>query len=702
MSRRLADDRTFTSQRTAAVCLVLVQAAALWLLMEAPVFAICAGAIALAGWVAPAHNLVRAFPLRYAFVVIGFVFGLKSAFAPAEFEFRRAFINTPLAYEIACFCIVIQLVTLFAREYVSRLPIWLLGVSVIGLIFASDVRLTGFGRTGMLMLVPLYVVAWIAFAASSRRPVAIPAGRGRWFRMGVMALVTVTSLSAGTAGAVFLREHERELEQAIAAYLALSDPGRTGAGFSGRGGLSDISAWKSIYGEQITLQVASQREPGYLRGRVFDYFRGDVWRGSLESRPLLRAEDEVRARIPGATGNLFLLKPGHPGFDHDDPSGSQAPFRGTERLTIWPREAGTETRLFLPLEAVAVTTPDDRLMIDQQGTPFRSDHEPLFEYAVWVGDLEQAPEDRTSLEELLQLPEELHPDVRIVAAEIFEGTSTSAEKMRAVVSFFQDNFEYQLGVRIPGHADRLAWFLTHKPPAHCEYFATATAILLRLEGIPTRYVTGFHVNERNHISGNWIARRRDAHAWVEAYDEQQRRWVIVESTPPAGVPAPAPASLLEQLQEAGAHAIRQGQELLRQGDWFRILQLLLTFIGVLVGVILLGHGGWRLIRYISQPRSRPVQLSERDTKLIRERRRMDRFLARRGIRRSDGETVLQFAGRIESARNLKRGTGIARWYHHYLTLRFGSQTVPDHALHELRTERRRLTRMNGTVSRGRD
>ena len=74
-------------------------------------------------------------------------------------------------------------------------------------------------------------------------------------------------------------------------------------------------------------------------------------------------------------------------------------------------------------------------------------------------------------------------------------------------------------------------FLDTSHAAHCEYFATATVLLLRSLDIPARYITGYVVDEYNSDTESWVARNLDAHAWVEAYDERTQRWIAVESTP---------------------------------------------------------------------------------------------------------------------------------------------------------------------------
>jgi protein-glutamine gamma-glutamyltransferase len=59
-------------------------------------------------------------------------------------------------------------------------------------------------------------------------------------------------------------------------------------------------------------------------------------------------------------------------------------------------------------------------------------------------------------------------------------------------------------------------FLFGAKEGHCEHFASALAILLRMEGIPARIVTGFVAREKNETGNYYIVRGRDAHSWVEA------------------------------------------------------------------------------------------------------------------------------------------------------------------------------------------
>ena len=52
---------------------------------------------------------------------------------------------------------------------------------------------------------------------------------------------------------------------------------------------------------------------------------------------------------------------------------------------------------------------------------------------------------------------------------------------------------------------------------HCEYFATAMAVMLRTQGIATRVVNGFYEGEYNEAADIFVVRQKNAHSWVEVY-----------------------------------------------------------------------------------------------------------------------------------------------------------------------------------------
>jgi len=76
----------------------------------------------------------------------------------------------------------------------------------------------------------------------------------------------------------------------------------------------------------------------------------------------------------------------------------------------------------------------------------------------------------------------------------------------------------------------LAHFLLASHEGHCEYFATATVLLLRAAGVPARYATGFSVQEYSTRENAYVVRQRHAHAWASAWIDG--RWTSVDTTPP--------------------------------------------------------------------------------------------------------------------------------------------------------------------------
>jgi hypothetical protein len=82
--------------------------------------------------------------------------------------------------------------------------------------------------------------------------------------------------------------------------------------------------------------------------------------------------------------------------------------------------------------------------------------------------------------------------------------------------------------------DPLSDFLFNVKQGHCEYFATAMAVMLRTQGVATRVVNGFLPGEYNEAAGAFTVRQSDAHSWVEVYFPQTNSWVTFDPTPSAG------------------------------------------------------------------------------------------------------------------------------------------------------------------------
>ena len=106
-------------------------------------------------------------------------------------------------------------------------------------------------------------------------------------------------------------------------------------------------------------------------------------------------------------------------------------------------------------------------------------------------------------------------------------------QLLAIQQFFESKFTYTLFIKpqLPGHTNGtpIANFLLHSRAGYCEYFATATVLLLRELHIPARYATGYVVHETS--GSGYVVRAHDAHAWCLVWDEPSGTWNNYDTTP---------------------------------------------------------------------------------------------------------------------------------------------------------------------------
>ncbi len=100
----------------------------------------------------------------------------------------------------------------------------------------------------------------------------------------------------------------------------------------------------------------------------------------------------------------------------------------------------------------------------------------------------------------------------------------------SLVNYFQNNHEYEIGTPDLDRTDPIDDFILNRKSGHCERFASAMAVLLRMKGIPARVALGWVATERNDIGEFYNIRARHGHAWTEAWIEG-RGWVIYDATP---------------------------------------------------------------------------------------------------------------------------------------------------------------------------
>ena len=121
-----------------------------------------------------------------------------------------------------------------------------------------------------------------------------------------------------------------------------------------------------------------------------------------------------------------------------------------------------------------------------------------------------------------------------LARTITAGLSTDYDKAAAIQLWLDNNLTYTLELAEPNEGqDPVDFFLFDRKKGHCEYFASAFAVLARAAGVPVRNVNGFLGGEWNEYQGYEAVRAGDAHSWDEVYFAGYG-WVTFDPTPAGG------------------------------------------------------------------------------------------------------------------------------------------------------------------------
>ena len=124
----------------------------------------------------------------------------------------------------------------------------------------------------------------------------------------------------------------------------------------------------------------------------------------------------------------------------------------------------------------------------------------------------------------LQLPgadasDAIDPEVRDFADKLYQQNPGTQDYISALIHYFRHNgFQYSAS---PGATEKgkdwLHGFLFESKLGFCEHYASAFAVLMRLEGIPARLVVGYQGALLNPYNNTYIVKQSNAHAWDEVW-----------------------------------------------------------------------------------------------------------------------------------------------------------------------------------------
>ena len=279
---------------------------------------------------------------------------------------------------------------------------------------------------------------------------------------------------------------------------------------------------------------------------------------------------------------------------------------------------------------------------------------PLVRYRVKYGSSStlDAPPDPADLD----VPPQERPAMKQVAMNLGLASQSPKMVLQRVEEFFDKKFTYTRylsGVEYDptGRNTALSQFLLRDHAGHCEYFASATTLLLRQAGIPARYAIGFAVPEEEGLGHVHLVRARHAHAWTLAYidgawrdfDTTPASWFGIEDKQEA-VYQPL-TDLLSWLQYHFAHWRYYGE----RGAVARLF--------LWVAPVLLVWFSWRLFsqkRHVHLQVPRAAQSKSRHAGHDSEFYLIERRIAQAGIPRRHEESITTWLARVEAAQHFQK------------------------------------------------
>lgn len=284
-------------------------------------------------------------------------------------------------------------------------------------------------------------------------------------------------------------------------------------------------------GRLVDLPVMRVRatEPAYWAGLYFERYNGYSWSISVDEEPALLHTME---------------QPFHLQYDPRDPHMAyhkvvQTYYMQSEQPNV-VFSAYRPTLVYFPSDYIyqghsGLTSP----YALSEGTIYSVISEIIVPNELNTSSTLEADEDAYAA--CLQVPP-LPQRVLALAASIKSEGLGPYQRAQAIEDYLKAEYSYSLDVDpLPPGRDAVDFFLFDQRRGYCEHFSSAFAVLCRLQGIPSRVVTGYSTGDYSPFSGVYEVSLADAHAWVEIFLEGIG-WVTVDPTPGFSIPRPSEGS----------------------------------------------------------------------------------------------------------------------------------------------------------------
>ena len=313
---------------------------------------------------------------------------------------------------------------------------------------------------------------------------------------------------AGYMGHIGLHNLQKTLEhKALGWFSSLAresaDPYRA------RTAIGDVGTLK--LSNRILFRVRMDPSPGHLLLREASYttYHRSAW---------FARHSRFKAVVPERDGTTWKI---HPAGSGGKTITVSSPLKGGKDMLKLPN--GVYELSQLPVLNMAMNQFRDLKVEDGPG---------LVNYQVRFStgsSIDSSPNEAD-----LVIPEKQMPTIEKIKQSLKLASKTPQDVLRILAAFFQEDFSYSLDLKRGKHnSTPIGDFLLNTRSGHCEYFATATVLLLRAAGLPTRYATGYAVQEFSPLENRFIVRSRHAHAWALVY--MNGAWHDFDTTPTAWI-----------------------------------------------------------------------------------------------------------------------------------------------------------------------
>jgi len=275
------------------------------------------------------------------------------------------------------------------------------------------------------------------------------------------------------------------------------------------------TAQAAQYANRIVLYVQADRSL-YLRTRTYDHFQNNRWSDT---------NNRTRKLLP-EHGNFNLPSP-------DDGEKVEYVVQVVSTIDANLPLSAHPNSLRAPAEVIA-QGPDGVVYLSTRIQPgFRYSAISLLANNSVRPVARDVPSDRSPY---LQLPDGFSPRIGELAQQVNAAAKSPFDKAVALESHLRSAYAYSFETIFTSqNVTPLEDFLFVTRRGHCEFFASAMAMMLREIGIPSRVVHGYLSHSFNPLTGFYEVRTFDGHAWVEAYIDGVG-WMTFEPT--AAYPMP--------------------------------------------------------------------------------------------------------------------------------------------------------------------